>query len=135
MTPRQLPRPNANPNAGPPDSPPSTLCQIWSHTLVAPARGLSLAREKGWLLAWDEAHWLYVLDHKGERQAQVRAGGSVVTACCSDDGSAWVAVGERGEVWWLAPDLATRWEATLPGPARAAALDPFGQYLAVADAR
>jgi hypothetical protein len=128
-----LRRPDANPP--PPTSSPGPLHPVWSHALIAPARGLALARERGWLLAWDEAHWLYVLDHKGQRQAQVRAGGSIVTACCSDDGSAWVAVGDRGEVWWLAPDLSTRWEGSLPGPALAAALEPFGQYLAVADTR
>ncbi len=131
MIPR--PRPNANPHPGPLASPPGPLRQVWSHALAAPARGLSLARERGWLLAWDEAHWLYVLNHKAERQAQVRVAGSVVAACCSDDGSAWVAVGERGEIWWLAPDLTTRWQAALPAPALAAALDPFGQYLAVSD--
>jgi hypothetical protein len=38
-------------------------------------------------------------------------------------------------VWWLAPDLMPRWERSVPGPALAAALDPFGQCLAVADAR
>ena len=29
----------------------------WSRDLLAGARGLSLARERGWLLAWDEANW------------------------------------------------------------------------------
>lgn len=130
------PRPRSTPSAaGPPPTPPGPMCQVWSQTLAAPPRGLSLAREKGWLLAWDESHWLYLFDRKGDRQAQLRAPGAVATACCSDDGSAWVAVGARGEVWWLAPDLTTRWEATLPAPALAAAVDPFGQYLAVSDAR
>jgi hypothetical protein len=43
-------------------------------------------------------------------------------------------VDSRGAVSWLALDLATRWQRTLSNPAVAAALDPFGQYLAVADA-
>jgi hypothetical protein len=108
---------------------------LWSQSLGGPARGVALAREKGWILAWDEAGWLSLLDPKGARQAHVRAGGALAAACCSDDGSAWAAVGTRGEVWWLAPDLTTRWEGAVPAPALTAALDPFGQYLAVADAR
>jgi hypothetical protein len=108
---------------------------LWSQALTGGARGLSLARERGWLLAWDDADWLYLFDQKGHRQAQVHAPAPLAAACCSDDGSAWVAVGAQGEVWWLAPDLTTRWQRALPAPALAATLDPFGQYLAVADAR
>jgi hypothetical protein len=109
---------------------------LWSQTLTGgPARGLALAREKGWILAWDDSGWLSLLNQKGDRQAHVRAPGALAAGCCSDDGSAWAAVGTRGEVWWLAPDLTTRWERSVRAPAVAAALDPFGQYLAVADAR
>jgi hypothetical protein len=108
---------------------------LWSHPLSARPRGLALAREKGWTLAWDESHWLHLLNQKGERQAQVHVPGVLAAACCADDGSASVAVGGRGEVWWLAPDLSTRWERSLPAPALACAVDPFGQYVAVSDAR
>jgi hypothetical protein len=108
---------------------------LWSQALSARPRGLALAREKGWTLAWDETHWLHLLNQKGERQAQIHAAGPLAGACCSDDGSAYVAVGGRGEVWWLAPDLMTRWERSVPAPALTAALDPFGQYVAVANGR
>jgi hypothetical protein len=57
-----------------------------------------------------------------------------VAAGCADDGSASVAIGSKGEIWWLAPDLAVRWEQVLAHRAVAVALDPFGQYLAVTDA-
>src|SRR5205814_3288339 len=102
---------------------------LWTQSLSARPRGLALAREKGWTLAWDETDWLYLLNQKGERQAQFHAPGALAAACCSDDGSAYVAVGGRGEIWWLAPDLMTRWERSLPAPALAAALDTFGQYV------
>lgn len=68
----------------------------WSHPLSARPRGLSLAREKGLLLSWDEAHWLYLHDSHGKRQAQVQAGGDLVAACASDDGTGVVAVGSKG---------------------------------------
>jgi hypothetical protein len=85
------------------------------------------------VLAWDANHWVYLLSRTGARQAQWHAPAKLVTACCAEDGSAHAAVGGGGEVWWLAPDLMPRWQRALPRPATAAALDPFGQYLAVAD--
>jgi hypothetical protein len=111
------------------------IVPTWSLDLQVRARGLTLAREKGWLLLWDEKRWLYLVNRSGVRQAQVRLGDGVTAACCADDGSAYAAVGPEREVRWLAPDLTVRWEQTVPQRAVAAALDPFGQYLAVADAR
>jgi hypothetical protein len=96
---------------------------------------VALAREKGSLLAWDENNWLYLLNRRGERQTQVHGTAALTAACSADDGSAYAALGSRGEVWWLAPDLMPRWQRTVPFPPLAAALDPFGQYLAVSDAR
>ena len=64
----------------------------------------------------------------------MHAPGKLVSAACADDGSAYVAVGAQGEIWRLAPDLHSRWERSVPHPVTALALDPFGQYLAVADA-
>ncbi|MBL8799415.1 MAG: hypothetical protein JNM56_36370, partial [Planctomycetia bacterium] len=108
---------------------------LWSHTLSAAPRGLSLAREKGWLLTWDEQHWLYLFDRAGKLQGQRQFAGGLVGACCADDGSALAALGQRGEVWWLLPDLSSRWEQQLPARPVTAAIDSFGQYLAVADAQ
>src|SRR5947207_3662794 len=115
-------------------SEPITFHTAWTHALANPTRGLALAREKGWVLAWDSQGWLYLLNQAGERQAQMHAPGKLAAAACADDGSAYVAVGARGEIWWLAPDLHSRWERSVPHPVTALALVPFGQYLAVADA-
>lgn len=113
---------------------PHSFKRSWSHALVAPCRGLSPAREQGSLLAWDDAQWLYLLNRRGQRQAQRHFPGALGVACCSDDGSAFVAAGNRGEVWWLAPDLATRWERSLGQAILAVAVDSYGQYFALADA-
>src|ERR1700756_1661001 len=43
---------------------------LWSVTTAARPLGLALAREKGTLLAWDDHHWLYLLNRKGERQGR-----------------------------------------------------------------
>jgi hypothetical protein len=112
-----------------------SLNALWSQTLQAAPRGLSLAREKGWLLAWDDNQWIYLLNHAGQPQGQSRQGSAVAAACCADNGSAIVAVGSLGQVWWLAPDLTLRWERSLPARPVTAAIDPFGQYLAVSDVR
>jgi hypothetical protein len=107
---------------------------LWSHALHGRPRGLSLAREKGWLLTRDDDHWLYLLTRDGRRQAQRKPGPQVTAACCADDGSACVAAGGTA-LWWLAPDLTERWQVSLPAPALAVTVDAFGQYAAVADDR
>jgi hypothetical protein len=105
----------------------------WTQSLPHPLRGVALAREAGRILAWDERDWLYLFNAAGQRQGQVQRPG-LTAAAAADDGSAVVAAGGRGELWWLGPDLRTRWERAVPRRAVAAALDPFGQYVAVADA-
>jgi hypothetical protein len=92
-----------------------------------------LAREKGWFLAWDDANWLYLINRNGERQAQRHFDGGLNAGCCSDDGSTYVALGNRGEIYWLAPDLTTRWERTLPHTIVAGGVDSFGGHLALSD--
>jgi hypothetical protein len=108
---------------------------LWSHTLTTRVRGLALARENHHLLVWDDSHWIHLFNRKGEVQGQAHIEGVVSGVCAADDGSSYAAVGTRGEVWWLSPDLMPRWRRVLQHPAVAAALDPFGEYLAVADNR
>jgi hypothetical protein len=95
--------------------------------------GLALAREPGLVLAWDRANWLNVWNQEGKRQAQCKFPGTVISACCADDGSALAAAGKRGEIVWFEPDLMSRWQIMLPYRILALAMDSFGQYLAVAD--
>ena len=89
------------------------LRTLWTLKIGTRLRGLVLARERGRLLAWDDNHWLYLLTHKGERQGQWHSPGDLAAVCCADDGSAYAAVGTRGDIWWLAPDLMPRWQAAL----------------------
>jgi hypothetical protein len=114
-------------------SPPPAVRTLWTHITSGSPRGLALARERGWVLTWDDKNWLYLLSHKGEVQAQKLSRGQLVAAAGADDGSAYATAGSRGEVTWLAPDLMPRWERSIPDRAVALALDPFGQYLAVSD--
>ncbi len=107
----------------------------WSFSTFAPVRGLSLARETGMLLVWDEANWLYLVNHRGERQAQARGPSPIVGACASDDGSTLLAALGSGELWLLAPDLTPARRLPLRRPALALALDPFGRHIALSDHR
>ncbi len=106
---------------------------LWSRPLASPPRGLSLARERGRLLAWDAQHTLYLLNRAGELEAHRPAAAALAGACAADDGGSFAAVGQGGEVWLLAPDLAPRWERSVPHRAVACALSALGDYLAVSD--
>jgi hypothetical protein len=119
-------------NHSPTESTLPTLKPVWSRDLPTGARGLALARERGWVLAWDDAGWLSLLNHAGSRQAQ-RHFPELLTAAAADDGTAYLAAGQNGQVWLLAPDLSPRWETKLVGRPTALALDSFGQYLAIGD--
>jgi hypothetical protein len=107
---------------------------LWSLPSAGPIRGLSLARERGWLLAWDANSCLTLFNHAGDRQGMRQLPGALTAACAAEDGSAFAAAGAAGEVWLLAPDLSTTWERRAAQKALAVALEPFGQLLVVADA-
>jgi outer membrane protein assembly factor BamB len=94
-----------------------------------------LARERSWIFVWDKKQWVHLFNRLGARQGQVQLSAPLSAATCAEDGTAFAAVGTGGEVWWLAPDLSVRWSRSLPGPALAASMDAFGQYLAVSDER
>jgi hypothetical protein len=110
------------------------MSSIWTLSTGSAIRAISLAREAELLLVRDDNQTIYLITAKGSLQAQMTFSG-LAAACASDDGSALAAVGAAGQVWWLAPDLTTRWERAVPTVALAVATDPFGQYLAVADKR
>jgi hypothetical protein len=106
---------------------------LWSLTTSGAVRSLCLARESGWLLVRDENHWLYLLNRTGDRQAQVHAPKELTACACADDSSALVTGGREGDIWWLAPDLMPRWQRSLGQRIEALAVDPLGQYVAIAD--
>jgi hypothetical protein len=107
---------------------------LWTHRLGAAAVGTALAGETGHVLAWDAHPWLVLLNRRGELQGQVRHDAPVIAAAIAADASAAAVVDERGQVAWLARDLAPRWRARLPDRPTALAIDPLGRGLAAADA-
>lgn len=108
---------------------------LWSQTVPAPLRGLSLARERDVVLAWEGQNGLFLFDHHGKVQAQRPYPAAIAAASSADDGSAFlVAEAQASVLNWLAPDLAPRWQRTLPQRATALAVEPLGRFVAVADA-
>lgn len=109
----------------------------WTQQLGAPARGLTMARERSWLLAWDANHWLHLFDQAGQKQGQTRNASALSSAAFADDGSAIVTASiqgsNHGEIAWVALDLMPRWRQSLPHVPLAVAVDAFGQYVAVSD--
>jgi hypothetical protein len=91
-----------------------------------------MAREGELLLARLEDKSLTLLTTRGDLQARTRID-ELTSATISDDGSAVVAVGSAGQVWWLSPDLSTHHEHAIRSAAIAVAIEPFGRYLAVSD--
>jgi hypothetical protein len=107
---------------------------LWSQTIAGSLRGLTAARERGSFLVWDNHDSLSLFNQSGEQQAQAQTPGDLVAAAAADDGRSFVAVGGQGQVYLLAPDLTPRWQRAIEGRGTAAAVDCFGQRIAVADA-
>jgi hypothetical protein len=92
---------------------------------------VAFAREAEALLVRDARHGLSLFNPRGELQGRCTLK-ELAAGCLADDGSVLAAIaGDR--ICWLALDLSIRWEKRIGGAGTAAALDPFGQYLAVAD--
>jgi WD40 repeat protein len=108
---------------------------LWSQTIPAPLRGLILARERETILAWDGQENLFLFNHAGTIQARRPAPWPIAAAGCAEDGSAYVVGGSQTPmICWLAPDLAPRWQRSLPQRTTAVAMEPLGRCVAVADA-
>jgi hypothetical protein len=85
------------------------------------------------LIIWDRDHDLTRLDRLGQVIVRRPAPASLVAATCSDDGNTVAAIGKRGQVWMMTPELTTMWERSFPRRPVALALDCLGRQLAVAD--
>lgn len=115
------------------------LNQLWTYSFPSEPRGLSLAREPGRSLVWCANDWLYLLNPRGQLQAQVHFPETIACAASADTGSLIIVAGQQGLLRSFAPDLSPRGGGfpNLPGGNAAQttslALDPFGQTLARAD--
>jgi hypothetical protein len=104
----------------------------WTVVTDAPLKAMSFAREAGRVLACDAAGGLYLIDAQGQFLSVSRSPGPVVAAAISDDGSLVAMLGEGNRLWLLGADLETIEDREAVTDATAVAIDPHGQYVAVA---
>jgi len=103
----------------------------WSQITDAPLAGLDFAREAGLILAWDDAHNLYVIDSAGNRVRSTRTPVPLLAATISDDGEQIIAAGKDGDIWWLGKSLEPRLHQGTHRHLLGIAVSPQGEYLAV----
>jgi hypothetical protein len=104
----------------------------WTVLTEAPLKGLSLAREAGRILAWDEGEQLYLLDQRGEHQSVAQAPGKVLAGAISDDGALIALLGEGSRLWLLGADFEIVADRQAPPESWSLTVDPHGRYVAVA---
>lgn len=104
----------------------------WTVLTDSPLAGLSLAREAGMLLAWDDDDRLYVLDLNGQRRAAGRAEAKVLAAAISDDGSLVALLMQGSRLSLLGGDLEPIADRAAITEGISLAVDPHGRFAVVA---
>ena len=106
----------------------------WTVVTDSPLRGMSLAREAGLVLAWDEGNQLYLLNLHGEMVSTSRAPGRVLAGAISDEGSlvALLIDAEGGGLLLLDADFQIQAERPASSEATQVAVNPHGRYVVVA---
>jgi hypothetical protein len=106
---------------------------VWTVVTDSPLKGLSLAREAGTILAWDEGNQLYLLHVTGDSLSHSRVHEAVHAGAISDDGSLIALCVETSEagLMLLDADFGVLFERPAPSEVSCLAIDPHGRYLAV----
>jgi hypothetical protein len=105
----------------------------WTVVTEAPLKGLSLAREAGRILAWDEGNQLYLLSAQGESLSFSRVQYRIAAGAISDEGSliALLGDGEDASLLMLDADFDLKVERPAPTESSFLTIDPHGRYVAV----
>ncbi len=114
---------------------PALSCErLWSQTMQSSAKGISYARESGRVFTWDDSDWLYSFSQAGTRDGQ-RKLSDLTGIAAAENGLAAVAVSKKGDLWWMGPDLTTRWHRILESSPTACAIHSLGDYCVAADTK
>jgi len=105
----------------------------WTLVTDSPLKGISLAREAGTILVWDEGNQLYLFDRDGESQSVSRVPNKIQAGTISDDGSliALVVDADEAGLMLLDADFNVSVQRAAPSDATCMAVDPHGRYLAI----
>ena len=98
-----------------------------------PLKGLSLAREAGQILAWDEGSQLYLLSTQGETLSSTRLPGQITAGAISDDGSliAVLSQGDGASFLLMDADFGVQVKRPAPTDSSFLSIDPHGRYVAI----
>jgi hypothetical protein len=107
--------------------------ECWTNATLGRFRGLGLAREPGWVLAWDAAQRLYLWDREGKARAEQTLAAPPAVAAISDDGQSSVTLTSDGHLCWFDSKLTLQFDHPLDIKPLAVALEAYGQYLLVSD--
>jgi hypothetical protein len=105
----------------------------WTVVTDSPLKGLSLAREAGAILAWDEGNQLYLFDTRGDSLSYSRVPSPILAGAISDDGGliALLVDAEDAGLLLLDADFSVEQQKPAPSEASFVTIDPHGRYLAV----
>lgn len=103
----------------------------WTTITDGPLRGLSLARETGTLLAWDESSHLYLLAPDGERLTDARAPARILDAAIADAGSLIAVLIEGPRLLLLDSELQSIADRPTLAEVTTLAVDAHGRYVVV----
>jgi len=105
----------------------------WTVVADSPLKGLSMAREAGTILAWDEGNQLYLYNVQGEPLSYSRVPNRIQAGAISDDGSliALLVDAEDAGLLLLNADFHVEVERPAPSEATFVTIDPHGRYIAV----
>ncbi len=105
----------------------------WTVVTDSPLKGLSMAREAGTILAWDEGNQLYLYGVLGEPLSYSRVPNRIQAGAISDDGRliALLVDSEDARLLLLDADFHVEVERPAPSDASFLTIDPHGRYIAV----
>ncbi len=103
----------------------------WTSVTDAPLAGLSLAREAGSLLAWDEGRNLYLLGADGTRFLAERAPAPIVSAAISDDGTLVALLLGGPRLMLLDREFGPVSDRPAPSGAASLDVDSHGRFVAI----
>ncbi len=105
----------------------------WTVVTDSPLKGMSMAREAGVILAWDEGNQLYLFDLKGDSLSYSRVPSPIHAGAISDDGGLIALLVDADDAGLLLLDADFTVEQQKPAPSDASfvTIDPHGRYLAV----
>lgn len=116
---------------------PAGVPVTWNWFSHGTLRGLTLERESLSIVAWDDARHLYRLHPQGRLESETRLEDDIRLVACSDTGQRTFVLGTGLNLKIFDRSGKTLHQIPVPFDPRALAVDPFGDYIAIAssDAR